>query len=184
MTPHRVSETPRDLIALHAGLLFEAHGYAGTSVRQIAAAACVDPSLVIRHFGSKELLFLTVIGLDGYADPPVAGPIDSLGVRLARFVLAPEHADFRTRMGALLRASDREAVREGLRVSVRRMFIDQLLAVLTGDDREVRAQLVTAQLGGLVQASEAIEQEVLTRVGQERLVELYGRAIQALVDEP
>lgn len=175
------AETPRELIASNARELFEQHGYAGTSVRQIAAAAGVDPSLVIRHFSSKESLFIRVIGLDGYVDPPIAGPIESLGERLATFVLAPEHAEFRTRLSALIRASDREAVREGLRLTVRRMFIDQLVDVLPGADREVRAQLISAQLGGIVQASAAIEEEVLTRVSRRRLIELYGKAIQSLV---
>lgn len=39
---------------------FARHGYAGTSVRQIAAAAGVSKSLVHYHFQSKEHLFLEV----------------------------------------------------------------------------------------------------------------------------
>lgn len=182
MTDAAATKSPRDLIAEHARDLFEAHGFAGTSVRQIAAAAGVDPSLVIRHFGSKELLFMTVIGLEDYVSPPVAGPIEDLGHRLAEFVLAPEHLQFRVRLSALIRASDREVVREGLQLTVRAMFIDRLLEVLTGEDCEVRAQLIAAQLGGVVQASMGIDNELMVSVERGRLIELFGRAIQALAD--
>ncbi|MFI5429411.1 TetR/AcrR family transcriptional regulator [Aeromicrobium sp. UC242_57] len=66
----------RDLIAASAKRLFEAHGFSGTSVRAIAAEAGADPSLVIRHFGSKQALFLEVLGLDEYVRPPIDGPLD------------------------------------------------------------------------------------------------------------
>src|SRR3954451_5584740 len=39
----------RDVIGRHARVLFAERGYAATSVRGIAAAAGVDPALVIRH---------------------------------------------------------------------------------------------------------------------------------------
>ena len=175
------ASSSRELIAEHARILFEDHGFAGVSVRQIAAAAGVDPSLVIRHYGSKEGLFLTVIGLDWYVSPALEGPIETLGRRLAGWVLAPEHVDFRVRLSTLIRASDREAVREGLRLTVRRMFVDRLVEVMPGEDRLARAELIVAQLGGVVQAS-AGESGLLESVSGQRLVDLFGQAIQALVE--
>lgn len=184
MTDIEVGRSPRDLIADRARDLFETHGFAGTSVRQIAAGAGVDPSLVIRHFGSKEGLFLTVIGLECYVSPPLDGPLEGLGRRLAGFILAPEQLDFRIRLSVLVRASDREAVREGLRLTVRRMFVDQLVEIMPGNDREARAQLISAQLGGVVQSASTDNSELLDSVDRDRLVDLFGRAIQALVDVP
>jgi hypothetical protein len=61
-----------------------------------------------------------------------------LGERLTASVLAPDQAEFRTRLAVLVRASDRETVRKGLRLSVRRMFVDQIAEVVQGDDREGR----------------------------------------------
>jgi AcrR family transcriptional regulator len=180
MTPPS-PELPRDLIAASARRLFEVGGYAGTTVRAIAADAGVDPSLVIRHYGSKDLLFLEVIGL-GYDDPPIDGPIESLGERLARYVFDPENAEFRSRLRVMIRASDRAAIREGLRLTVRRTFIDHLVAVLPGDDRETRAQLIAAQLGGIIQATAGSDVDELGLARRERVVELYGRAIQSLVE--
>lgn len=172
----------KDLIGASAKRLFEAHGFVGVSVRAIAADAGVDPSLIIRHFGSKEALFLEVLGLESYVPAPLEGPIETLGERLAEFVFAREQLELRTHYTALLRASDREAVREGLRATVRRMFLNDLVNVLPGRDKYSRALLIGAQLGGVMQSAQAIEEEVVPAIGRERLVQMYGRAIQALVD--
>jgi AcrR family transcriptional regulator len=43
----------RELIALAAGRLFAATGYAGTRMEDVAAAAEVTKPIVYRHFGSK-----------------------------------------------------------------------------------------------------------------------------------
>lgn len=48
--------TPQARIRQSALELFGAHGYAATTIRQIAARAGVSPGLVIHHFGSKEKL--------------------------------------------------------------------------------------------------------------------------------
>lgn len=47
----------RTRIAEAARALFLEHGYQGTTVRAIAAAAGVDPALISYHFGSKQELF-------------------------------------------------------------------------------------------------------------------------------
>ena len=48
------SDLTRARILEAARALFAEAGYDGASVREIAAAAAVDPALVIRNFGSKE----------------------------------------------------------------------------------------------------------------------------------
>lgn len=172
----------KDLIAEQALHLFETEGYASTTVRRIASAVGVDPAMVIRHFGSKEALFLEVVGLDGFGEAPIDGPIEELGERLVAHSVDPERADFRRHLAAMVRASDREVVREGLRDASRRVFVDRLAAVLDGDDAMLRAHLVSAQLGGLFQAWAVVEEEGITGAPRASIIELYGAAIQALVD--
>lgn len=58
----RSPATP-DAIRGAAVRLFSDQGFTGTSVRDIAALAGVDAALVIRHFRSKEALFLDAFGL-------------------------------------------------------------------------------------------------------------------------
>ena len=51
----------RELIALAAGRLFAATGYAGTRMEDVAAAAEVTKPIVYRHFGSKKELYLALL---------------------------------------------------------------------------------------------------------------------------
>jgi AcrR family transcriptional regulator len=51
----------RELIALAAGRLFAASGYAGTRMEDVAAAAEVTKPMVYRHFGSKKELYLALL---------------------------------------------------------------------------------------------------------------------------
>ena len=53
----------RERIAVAARSLFAELGYERTSFRQIAAAAGVDPALVVHFYGSKEDLFRDVMVL-------------------------------------------------------------------------------------------------------------------------
>jgi AcrR family transcriptional regulator len=173
----------RELIATAARELFEHQGYTATSVRAIAAAAKVDPALVIRHFGSKEQLFIHVIGLEEKTGgPELEGPRETLGERLVSYVLDAGQESLRRTIGILTRASDLEHVREGLRRTMRNVFIDNLAGQLPGPDSALRAQLLTAQLGGLIQAWSTIEDAGLSDGDRDRVIALYGRALQVIID--
>lgn len=56
MNSVRADLTAAAAIRIAAMELFAERGYAGVTVRQIAAAAGVSPALVIHHYGSKEKL--------------------------------------------------------------------------------------------------------------------------------
>ena len=51
----------RHLLVEAARELFAERGYEGTSLREIAAAADVDPGMIRHYFGDKETLFITVM---------------------------------------------------------------------------------------------------------------------------
>jgi hypothetical protein len=59
---------------------------------------------------------------------------------------------------------------------MRNVFIDDLAGQLPGPDSALRAQLLTAQLGGLIQARSTIEDAGLSDGDRDRVIELYGRA--------
>ena len=80
--------TPAEVLAAARSVFADA-GFDRATVRAIAAAAQVDPSLVIQQFGSKEALFGAVVAdlrhrvsenLPLFTESP-----GSLGERLARF---------------------------------------------------------------------------------------------------
>jgi AcrR family transcriptional regulator len=60
--PKRIAgDERRELIALAAGSLFAVHGYAGTRMEDVAAAAHVTKPMIYRHFESKKDLYLALL---------------------------------------------------------------------------------------------------------------------------
>ena len=81
----------REQIAIAARTLFAELGYERATFRAIAAAAGVDPALVVHFYGSKDELFREVMQLPpAFADALVRvaeGPRSQMGRRLAALVL-------------------------------------------------------------------------------------------------
>ena len=173
---------PRDAIRCAAAGLFVRDGYAATTVRAIASAAGVDPALVIRHFGSKEALFLATVPASGDLPGILAGPLDSLGRELVRFVLDGAKTAASGVYRAMLTASDRPEIRDRLRATMYDVFVGPLAGRIGGTYPELRARLVAAQFAGLINAYWLVADPVLTGADRQVLVELYGDAIQRLVD--
>jgi AcrR family transcriptional regulator len=156
-------------------------GYDRVSIREIASSAGVDAALVMRHYGSKEELFVRVIGFDEHFAPHLGGPLATVGRRLATYVLEPAHARMRRTLTALLYASDHEAVRADLQGTMRRLLVDKLSSRLEGPDALTRAWLVSAQLLGLVHSWDVIGPDRSTAADRAHVAELYGAAIQQLI---
>ncbi|MCW2751525.1 MAG: putative TetR-family transcriptional regulator [Aeromicrobium sp.] len=174
----------RAAISESATLLFSRHGYTGTSVRVVAAQAGTDSALVIRYFGSKEQLFLETMPMVGQFEHITAGPLEGLGRRLVESVLGTQQATQISAYRALVRASDSDAVRQRLVQAQQDMFVTPMAPNLKGPDPQLRARLVAAQLSGLLDALAIFPDESITHADRDRLVELYGAAIQLLIDWP
>lgn len=175
------ARTPsKDAIRAAAERLFPVGGYAGTSVRDIAAEAGVDPALVIRHFGSKESLFLEAMQVELDAQPLLSGPIETLGERFIDFVLTPDE-QVRGVFLALLRASDSDGVAPRLREVHDTAFVAPLLSRLEGPDAELRARLAAALVGGLLYSLWVVGDEQLLLADHRELVRRYGALLQSLL---
>ncbi|ROS31343.1 TetR family transcriptional regulator [Cellulomonas sp. PhB150] len=183
-TTETAPPTGREAVERAALELFEEQGYTGTSIRAIAGAAHVDPALVIRWFGSKEELFLRVLSLTEKPVPDLSGPIETLGERLVAFALAPGQRDVRRDLTALVRASDSSSVRSRLRQITRTLFVERLVEHLDGPNAELRAHLIASQLGGLLQSWDVAEDQNVAAASRDRIVALYGSALQTLIDPP
>jgi AcrR family transcriptional regulator len=167
--------------AIHesASLLFTRHGYAATSVRDIADDASVDPALVIRYFGSKEGLFLEVMQLEWderFADVPLG----ALGERFLRSLLETED-DVRGVFLALLRASDAGGVNVRLREVHEGTFVAPLRARMSGADADLRARLAAALVGGLLYSLWVVGDDGLAAADHEDVVRRYGALLQVLI---
>jgi len=175
--PRRPAAETRETIREAAAPLFRERGFARTSVRDIAADAEVDPALVIRHFGSKEELFLATMHVD--IDPIRDVPLDELGRRFLADLLDGDR-DTRSVFLALLRGSNEPAIGERLRLVHEAAFVAPLRERMTGADADVRARLAAALVGGLLYSLWVVGDEALD-ADHPSIVEHYGALLQQLI---
>lgn len=173
----------RERIHAAATTLFRERGLSGASVRDIAAAAEADPALVIRHFGSKELLFLETMQVDAALHPLFDGPVEGLGQQCVRTLL--EFSDeSRATFLALLRGSQEPAVATQLVHAHTELFVAPLRERLSGPDADLRARLAASVVGGLLYSMWVVGDEVLLATDHAVIVERYGTLLQRLVTPP
>ncbi|QNO37301.1 TetR family transcriptional regulator [Protaetiibacter sp. SSC-01] len=170
----------KESIRAAAERLFPVHGYVGTSVRDIASEAGVDPALVIRHFGSKEELFLETMQLDAELHPLLDGPLDELGEHFIEYMLDTGDR-VRGVYLALIRASESDGVVPRLREMHDTAFVLPLQSRLDGPDAELRARLAAAVVGGLLYALWVVQDEHLLATDQAEIVTRYGALVQAVI---
>lgn len=172
--------TTREAIRAAAATLFAERGYAGVSVREIAKAAGVDASLVIRHFRTKEALFLETMQLELDQQPLGHWPLDTIGESYVSFLLTSDEST-RGIFLALLRASDDGRIGTQLREVHDEAFVAPLRARLEGDDAELRARLAAALVGGLLYSLWVVGDEQLLATDRPELVRRYGALLQSLI---
>ncbi|MGW6622667.1 TetR/AcrR family transcriptional regulator [Nocardia sp. NPDC055002] len=148
--PTRRSDATKAAILAAARARFAADGYAKATIRAIAADAEIDPSMVMRYFGSKDGLFAAAaqIALD-LPDLSAADP-NAMGELMIRRFLEIWEGNDNTVLLILLRSSITD---DAVAARFREIFADQVLpAVLrfgTPTDAPRRAALIVTQLLGL-----------------------------------
>jgi AcrR family transcriptional regulator len=163
--------------------LFTERGYVATGVRDIARAAGADPAIVIRHFGSKEALFIETMTLPETWRDALRGPVDELGRALVDLIARRRDGGFGP-WAALVRASDRPDVGRVYRSSVTAVFAEGVASRLEGPDAQVRAHLFAAQVEGLLSSLSIREDRVLLDLPHDELVDRYGAILQATLTGP
>lgn len=190
----RVTKTSRDAQRLRpAGLatrsaiedaarsLFAERGFDGASVRAIAAEAGVDPALVIRHFGSKEALFLRTVDTSLGIGTVLDGPLETVGRRLVGYFLDPGRPVIRQRYVALAQAAHHDQVREEMVRHTAETYVAPLAPRLSGPDPELRVALAVAQLAGLLNLLFLQRDPIVTAADPAVVIATYGDAIQRLL---
>ncbi|MFC7528704.1 TetR family transcriptional regulator [Actinoplanes sp. GCM10030250] len=175
----RSGEATREEIRSAASRLFRERGFARTSVRDIAALARSNPALVIRHFGTKELLFLETVDLSLDDEPLLDVPLEQLGERFVERLLADD--DIRGVYLALVRGSNEEQIRVRLQKIHEGTFVAPVRARLSGADADLRARLAAAVVGGLLYALWVVGDERLVATDPRELVVRYGALLQQVL---
>lgn len=178
------ASTTRPAILDAARRLFAEQGYDRTTLRQVAAEAGVDPTLISHWFGSKQQLFVAVVELP--FDPAeviprlTAGPPEQLGQRVAEFVLSVlESETGRSRMLGLIRAAaaEPEAARM-VRDRLTRDLLTRLAAGLGADRPQYRASLAASQVVGLAMARHVVGIEPLASQDRASLAAAVAPTLQ------
>jgi AcrR family transcriptional regulator len=151
-------------------------GYRRATLRGIAAAAGVDPRLVLHYFGSKKQLFMQTVELP--VDPEVVmdrifeSGFADVGARAADvFVSILDDPAARRAFTGIIRAAVSEPEAADI---IREVLTQRLLTPFAqrvgGDRPELRASLMSAQLVGLVMARHIVRIDPLAGASHDQLV--------------
>ena len=168
---------------------FASQGFAGASVRGIAAAAGVDSALVHHYFGTKDDLFVAALQLKvdprEVLLPVIEGGVDGAGERLLRlFFSVWEDETARLPLLALVRGVFEPGGQRLLRDGVFRMIFGPVGVGLDLDDPARRMTLVASQMAGLVMMRYVLEAEPLASAPVDELVATYAPVIQGYLSGP
>lgn len=190
MTPAR---RPRDRAASERRILDSARarfaevGFERATVRDIAAAAEVNPALVIQYFGSKDRLFATAIGVRRDLLTIAAdGDVAEIAERIARYFFTRwEAGDPADPLVALVRSSLSNA---HVAAAFRRLLVDDAItpvaAAIGGDEgARARAAFTGAQMLGVALCRYVIGLDVLAEMPVEDVIAMTARsAARTLAD--
>lgn len=160
---------------------FAAQGYERTTIRGVAADAGIDPSMVMRYFGSKEGLFDAALAVD-LRLPDLAGvPAGELAQVLVRhFVERWEGDPADDALLVLLRSA---VTNEAAAARMREVFATQVapaLAGALGAERGLRvAGLVSTHLLGLALTRYLLRLPPMAALAPEAVIAALTPALEA-----
>jgi AcrR family transcriptional regulator len=178
----------RATILVAAQSEFAEKGFDRVSMRGIAKAAGVDPSLMYHYFGSKDDVLLA--SLDVPFDPREVIPaltrdgVAGLGNRIAsRFLGIWDDPANQTRLVTVVRASMSSAAAQDLLTNgVARMILGPIREVIGTREAELRTSYVASQLLGLAVARYVLRLEPLASAPSEVVSAAVGPTLQRYLD--
>jgi AcrR family transcriptional regulator len=178
----------RATILVAAQSEFADKGFDRVSMRGIAKAAGVDPSLMYHYFGSKDDVLLA--SLDVPFDPREVIPaltrdgVAGLGNRIAsRFLAIWDDPANQTRLVTVVRASmSSTAAQDLLTNGVARMVLRPIREVIATPEAELRTSYVASQLLGLAVTRYVLRLEPLASAPSEAVSAAVGPTLQRYLD--
>lgn len=174
------SDRTRAQILDAARRLFAEHGYDGTSIRDIASLASIDPAMVIRYFHNKDELFARAATVDlQLPATPSMDPASTGEALIRRFLDIWEDPATGTGMAMLLRSA---ASNDFAADKVRDVFARQVQPVVAavGDpvDAGRRAGLIASQLLGLAMCRYLLRLPPVVALSRQEIIDSVGPALQ------
>jgi AcrR family transcriptional regulator len=164
---------------------FAAHGYDQTTIRAVAAAAGVDPSMVMRYFGSKAGLFTAAATTHLQVPDLSAVPAARRGEALARHVVERwEDTASRDELMLLMRTAVTSDAVAGQLQAVLGAMIQGPVAALGASDADERGAFIATQLLGLALCRYILRQEPLASLPVARVVATIAPSVQHYLTAP
>ncbi|MEU1405576.1 TetR family transcriptional regulator [Streptomyces sp. NPDC005728] len=180
----RRSDSTRAAILASARDRFASDGYERATIRAIAKDARIDPSMVMRYFGSKEGLFAAAVALDLHL--PDLGPVprDEVGRALVTHFLGVWEEN--EELTAVLRVG---ATNQAGAERMQGIFREQLLPVaarVCPDPEQVptRAALIATQLLGLALTRYVLRLPPAVALRPEEIVAWLAPTVQRYLTAP
>jgi AcrR family transcriptional regulator len=176
----RSSAETKAVILAAARERFAESGFERATIRAIAAHANIDPSMVMRYFGSKDQLFAAVADFD--LDMPDLSGVDRdrVGARLVDHFMSRWERD--EAMVVLLRSSTSNAAAAQ---RMREIFAGQLLPVIAKLNPvapERRAGLIATQMLGLALCLHVLKVPPVIAMSRDEVVSWLGPTVQRYLD--
>jgi AcrR family transcriptional regulator len=178
--PRPRSADTRERIVLAARRQFAASGYDQTTIRSVAQEAQIDPSLVMRYFGTKDGLFAAAAKFELHLPQMKKVSPAKIGEQLVRhFLHRWEGADATGELPALLRVAATNATAAK---RLEEIFLEQILPVansLPSDlPAEARAALMATQMLGLAYGRYVVALPAIVRLDPETIVKQVAPTIR------
>ncbi|MCZ4123823.1 TetR/AcrR family transcriptional regulator [Streptomyces sp. H39-S7] len=184
--PRRSDQTKSAILAA-ARDRFAGHGYERTTIRAVAADADIDPSMVMRYFGSKEGLFEAALAIDLHLPDLTAVPPAELPRVLVRHFL--DRWEGNPTGDALLVLLRSAVTNDQAAARMRDIFARQVAPALVpalaaaGPGTARRAGLVSAQLLGLALTRYLVRLPAVTALTPDEIEDSYAPAIAAVLGQ-
>jgi len=179
------SEGTRRAILDAARAAFAARGFEQATIRAVAADAGVDPSMVMRYFGSKAGLFTAAVTMDLHIpDLRTTAPEDRGELLVRVFVSRWEQPPSGDEMIAMLRAGVTSEVVAAQFQSVLTQLVTEPIAALGDHMAAERGALIAAQLLGLGLCRYILRFEPLASMSSDDLVAAVAPSVQRYLTQP
>ncbi|MDX3584336.1 TetR family transcriptional regulator [Streptomyces europaeiscabiei] len=180
----RRSDATRHAILLAARERFAADGYDRATIRAIAQDARIDPSMVMRYYGSKEGLYAAALDVDLLLPDPAAFDARDVGrVLVSHFLDLWERNEVLT---AMLRVG---ATHQAGAERMQGVFRDQLLPLARHvcpdpEQAATRAALCASQVLGMALTRYILRFQPAVALSREEIVEWLGPTVQRYLTAP
>lgn len=170
--------------------LFVERGYEDVGMREIAAKAGVTAAMINRYFGTKEALFVELIGDAFVFTDLMEGSRSDFGQRVANVLMQPcgpfenrcaEEQHFRM-LQIILRSAATEGAPRQIQEILDTQIWQPMIAFLGGKHAHERAELIVSTAIGFVLMNKKVSSPSQKESRPEVLVSLLATTIQNYVD--